>query len=381
VGRSLAACAAALAAIAGLVTALPAVAQPDTLWTNWRVGALVRALAVQGESIWIGTTNGVMKFHIPTERNQIYTTKHGLLSNVILGITIAPDHAAWIGTYGGGLTRFDGKDRWTTYTPYGSGPTGDYRASYVRYKPGEGLGDLWVYQTLFLPDGTLWAATWKGASRFNGKSFVTYSTGEGLIDKWVYSMAVDRQGRFWFGTEGGVTMYDGRTWTSWTHRDGLGAEIPRPPDGPRPYVPSPHHGQSEKAISDYNPNYVLATAIDSAENKWFGTWGGGLSRFDGSRWTTFTTKDGLAGNVVNALAFDRRGVIWIGTDAGVSRMDPNACSPVKRASDSSPTVQCRFTTFTTADGLYHDAVYAVAIDGTGAKWFGTYGGVSRYAGL
>lgn len=371
-GRRLTLVATALAA-AHAAAALPAFAQPNTLWTNWRVGALVRALAVQGDSIWIGTTNGVMKFHIPTERNTIYTTKDGLLSNVILGITIAPDNAAWIGTYGGGLTRFDGKSRWTTYTPYGAGPTGNYRSSYVRYKAGDGLGDLWVYQTLFLPDGTMWAATWKGASRFNGRSFTTYSTGDGLVDKWVYSMAVDREGRFWFGTEGGVTSYNGRTWKSWTHKDGLGADFPRPAKSPVPYAPSPHHQQSEKAIADYNPNYVLSTAIDGDQNKWFGTWGGGLSRFDGTRWTTFSTKDGLAGNVVNSLAFDRRGVLWIGTDAGVSRVDPKGCAGARAAT-------CRFTTLTTVDGLYHDAVYAVAVDASGAKWFGTYGGVSRYTG-
>jgi ligand-binding sensor domain-containing protein len=337
---------------------------------------LVRALAVQNDSIWIGTTNGVMKFHIPTERNTIYTTKDGLLSNVVLGITIAPDNAAWIGTYGGGLTRFDGKNRWTTYTPYGAGATGDYRASYQRYQRGEGIGDLWVYQSMFTPDGTLWAATWKGASRFNGKTFTTYSTGDGLIDKWVYSMAMDRDKRFWFGTEGGVTMFDGKRWTSWTHKDGLGADLPRAANGSKPKAPSPHHEQSAKDISDYNPNYVLATVIDAAQNKWFGTWGGGLSRFDGKQWVTFTTQDGLTGNVVNALAFDRRGVLWIGTDAGVSRMDPAACtSPAPGRKPS-----CKFTKFSTFDGLFHDAVYAIAIDATGAKWFGTYGGVSRYTG-
>jgi ligand-binding sensor domain-containing protein len=368
--------AAALAATAGVISPLPAHGQPDSPWTSWRVGALVRALAVQGESIWIGTTNGVMNFHIPTEQNKVYTTKDGLLSNVVLGITIAPDQSAWIGTYGGGLTRFDGKSRWTTYTPYGAGITGDYRAPYQRYKRGEGIGDLWVYQSLFTSDGTLWAATWKGASKFNGKTFTTYSTGDGLVDKWVYSMAVDRDKRFWFGTEGGVTMYDGQHWTSWTHKDGLGADLPRAPGEAQPTAPSPHHEQYDKDISDYNPNYVLATVIDAHQNKWFGTWGGGLSRFDGKRWITYTTQDGLAGNVVNALAFDRRGVLWIGTDAGVSRLDPSTCSaaaPGRKAS-------CTFTKFTTFDGLFHDAVYAVAIDSTGAKWFGTYGGVSRYKG-
>jgi ligand-binding sensor domain-containing protein len=376
VGRRVTALAAAVTLAVITVLPLPAESQPDTLWTSWRVGALVRALAVQGESIWIGTTNGVMKFHVPTEKNTVYTTKHGLLSNVVLGITIAPDNAAWIGTYGGGLTRFDGKNRWTTYTPYGAGTTGDYRASYQRYQRGEGIGDLWVYQSMFTPDGTLWAATWKGASRFNGKTFTTYSTGDGLIDKWVYSMAMDRDKRFWFGTEGGVTMYDGERWTSWTHKDGLGADLPRASNDAKPKAPSPHHEQSTKDISDYNPNYVLATVIDVAQNKWFGTWGGGLSRFDGKHWVTYTTQDGLSGNVVNALAFDRRGVLWIGTDAGVSRLDPATCTPA--APGRKPA--CKFTKFTTFDGLYHDAVYSVAIDVTGAKWFGTYGGVSRYTG-
>ncbi len=348
-----------------LWTSPSAHAQPEGPWTSWRIGALVRALAVQGDSIWIGTANGMLRFNIPTEQHRVYTTKDGLLSNVILGITVGPKGDVWIGTYGGGLTRFDGKSRWTTYTPYGVGMTGDYRASYARYKPGDGLGDLWVYQTLFRPDGTLWAATWKGASRYNGKTFITYTTADGLADKWVYTMAVDRDGRFWFGTEGGVTRYDGKTWKSWTHADGLGADAPTPDSRSSGayQAPSPHHQQAKKTIADYNPNYVLSTAIDANQVKWFGTWGGGLARFDGKTWKNYTTRDGLAGNVVGAIAIDPRGVLWIGTDAGVSRFDGT-----------------RFTNFTTADGLFHDAVYAVAIDKTGAKWFGAYGGVSRYTG-
>lgn len=363
-GRSLRRISVLSAIILCLAMPLPIRAQVDSPWTSWRIGALVRALAVQGDSIWIGTANGLLKFHIPTEQHRVYTTKDGLLSNVILGMTIGPDRDVWIGTYGGGLTRFNGTDRWTTYTPYGAGPTGAYRASYVRYRPGQGLGDLWVYQTLFLPDGTMWAATWKGASRYNGRSFTTYTTSEGLADKWVYSMARDRDGRMWFGTEGGVTRFDGTRWKSWTHADGLGAaDLPPNADRSRTPSPSPHHAQREKNIADYNPNYVLATVIDGQGVKWFGTWGGGLARFDDRSWKNYTTRDGLAGNVVNAIAIDPRGIMWIATEAGVSRFDGT-----------------RFRNFTTMDGLFHDAVYAVAVDRSGAKWFGTYGGVSRYTG-
>jgi ligand-binding sensor domain-containing protein len=348
-----------------LTIASTAQAQSESQWTSWRIGALVRALAVQGDSIWIGTANGLLKFHIPTEQHRVYTVKDGLLSNVILGVTVGPRGDVWIGTYGGGLTRFDGKDGWTTYTPYGVGLTGDYQRSYARFKPGEGVGDLWVYQTLFTSDGTLWAATWKGASRYNGKTFTTYTTTDGLADKWVYAMTTDREGRFWFGTEGGVTMYDGKTWRSWTHADGLGVEhTPREGrSGATGQIPSPHHQQEKKTVGDYNPNYVLAVGIGPNQVKWFGTWGGGLARFDGKRWRNYSTADGLAGDVVGAIAIDREGILWIGTDAGVSRFDGT-----------------RFINFTTLDGLFHNAVYTVAIDRTGAKWFGTYGGVSRYTG-
>jgi ligand-binding sensor domain-containing protein len=37
-------------------------------------------------------------------------------------------------------------------------------------------------------------------------------------------------------------------------------------------------------------------------------------------------------------------------------------------------------TYTIADGLGSNKVDAVAIDSTGVKWFGTGGGVCRYAG-
>ena len=40
---------------------------------------------------------------------------------------------------------------------------------------------------------------------------------------------------------------------------------------------------------------------------WFGTFDGGVSRFDGETFTTFTTQDGLAGNTVMSIVQDREG--------------------------------------------------------------------------
>ena len=51
---------------------------------------------------------------------------------------------------------------------------------------------------------------------------------------------------------------------------------------------------------------------------WFGTWGGGVSRFDGSTWTSYSTADGLVHHQVRSLAADTAGHMWVGTAGGLS---------------------------------------------------------------
>src|SRR4030042_976489 len=104
-------------------------------------------------------------------------------------------------------------------------------------------------------------------------------------------------------------------------------------------------------------NYVRAIAIDAQDTKWFGT-NGGISKFDGTNWTTYDTLNGLAIGYVSAIAIDAEGNKWFGTEDGVSKFDD--------------------TTWTTyAVGW----VKEIAIDAEGNKWFGTYGGgVSKFDG-
>ena len=56
-------------------------------------------------------------------------------------------------------------------------------------------------------------------------------------------------------------------------------------------------------------------------NLWFGTYGGGVSRYDGKSFTSFGEKDGLISRDVWSIAVDANGMIWIGTIEGVCRFD------------------------------------------------------------
>ena len=93
---------------------------------------------------------------------------------------------------------------------------------------------------------------------------------------------------------------------------------------------------------------------------WAGTWGGGVSRWDGKKWSNLTSKDGLAGNIVYAIARDAKGVFWFGTDKGVSRYDGKS-----------------WRSFGRKEGLLYDNVYALAAAPNGDVWAATKRGVVR----
>lgn len=332
-------------------------------FTNFETGANVKSLAFEGNILWLGLSNGIVRYDTRTaDQHQIFTVRstRGLLSNGIYKVAVDPNGVKWIGTYGGGLSRFDGTG-WTTFTPYGGGKI-SYDGAWAVYPAGFGLGDLWVYDIYFDSDGSVWVATWKGVSRFDGKSFKTYTQKDGLLDKWVYAIAKDRDGIFWFGTEGGVNRFDGRNWTGYTHADGLGAEmggaVQEKSGGA---YDEGHHGRHDKENRKANPNFVLDIAIDRENTKWIGTWGAGLSRFDGTRWITYTEGSGtIGGNFVHALEIDPKGNLWAATNKGVTRFDGKT-----------------WKTYTTADGLLDDNVFSIAFDKEGNNWFGTWTGLSK----
>jgi ligand-binding sensor domain-containing protein len=68
---------------------------------------------------------------------------------------------------------------------------------------------------------------------------------------------------------------------------------------------------------------------DKSGNLWFGTYGGGVSKYDGKSlsagqagFTHFTDKEGLSNNVVRSILEDKSGNLWFGTaGGGVSKYD------------------------------------------------------------
>lgn len=308
----------------------------------------IRALTVDrmNKSLWVGTSAGVLQVDLESrDLKQRYSRDAGLANEYVFAIHAQADGSVWFGTNGGGISRFQ-QNTWRTFFPM------------------HGLADYWAYSFGEQRDGTLWIGTWAGVSKqVRGEDGFTNYVKE-LVNEWVYGIVVDREDRVWFATEGGVSRFDGKAWREWTHADGLG--------GPNTakLAPSDNTGLGTRArhelsvtrdgLDTYNPGYVfcIMEAIDG--NIWAGTWGAGVSRFDGQQWHNLTVQDGLAGNVVYSMDQDREGAFWFGTQNGLSRYDGKNWERYDRT-----------------DGLYDQNVYAIAVSDDGSVWVGTRSGVVR----
>ena len=155
----------------------------------------------------------------------------------------------------------------------------------------------------------------------------------GLPQNSVLAIAQTPDGYLWLGTEEGLARFDGVRFTTFDKRN----------------TPA------------LRGNTVSALLADRSGSLWIGTNGGGLTRLKNGRFTTLTTKDGLASNAVLSLYEDREAGLWVGTDGG----------GLNRLKDG------RFATYTVKNGLADNAVFSICEDQNGSLWFATHAGLSR----
>lgn len=202
-------------------------------------------------------------------------------------IGVAPDGALWFAT-SAGVSRFDGAS-WTTYTE------------------ADGLANNTITSVAVAADGAPCFGTPRGVSCFEEGTWATYTT-DGPASNLAPAIAVAPDGAVWVGSGEsmsgpsapvgrGISRFDGRTWTVYTEEDGLADDT------------------------------VLAIAVESDGTVWAATGDPdeeptGVSRFDGQTWTTYTSADGLVSDRVQLIAVAPDGAVWFGTwEGGVSRFD------------------------------------------------------------
>jgi len=319
----------------------------------------VKVLKSQGDTLWMGTSMGVIKYDTTSIDNYtVYDNRNTLLSNGIFSISIDQKDKVWFGTYGGGLSILAAGEWVNINTPHG-------------------LNDAFVYDLKFT-NTSMWVATWSGVNRVQGDplihdswaSFTAENTNGGLIDNWVYAIEIGENNNIWFGTEGGLSLFNGKQWKNWNHKNGLGASYEIVKHDNRLATDSfkgSHHSNQVINLPNtenvsYRPNYIVSMRLDQSNRLWIGTWGGGLSMFDPETqvFRNYTVQHGLPGNYILAIHEGSDDNLWIGSNKGLSKFDGTT-----------------FLNYSQTNGLISDYVFSIEIDNDGFLWVGGHHGMTR----
>jgi hypothetical protein len=154
-----------------------------------------------------------------------------------------------------------------------------------------------------------------------------YSTTDGLPNNAVRSLFLDSKNVLWIGTENGVSRMENGSFSNLDETDGLG----------------------HNSCWDINQ--------DANGNMWFASYGGGVSKYDGKKFTVFNVKNGLPLDRVRKL-FSYKNKMFIGTELGISIIDINTNEVV-----TTKGIRPHFGVFLVSDFFtYKKAVYFSTIN-------------------
>jgi signal transduction histidine kinase/ligand-binding sensor domain-containing protein/DNA-binding NarL/FixJ family response regulator len=233
--------------------------------------------------------------------------------NAVTSLAIDKDESVWAGVVGQGVAHCA-------------------RGHLEMLTKADGLVDDDVLSLAVGKQGELWIGLQNSnLCRYDGRAFQNFGVESGLPPGEVLTLAVDEANQLWIGTRGGVLRYDGSRFQRYTTTDGLASDD------------------------------VLKVLPTTDGVVWIGT-DNGLVKLAEGRFTTYRrTKDRLVNNTVNGLWRDGEGVLWIATPDGVTRYDGSVWS-----------------TLASNDGLDVNLVWNTIQDRDGGFWFNTQKGVVRY---
>jgi len=244
-------------------------------------------------NVWVATDGGSLNYF--DRSNGTFKSYIDVFTNNKV-LAIAPDknEKIWVGMWAGGVNYFD--------------PVTKKVKRYL-HKPGDGtsLSDNNIFDIIVMKDGSVWIATWgNGLNRYNPETddFTRYindtSDPTSISGSPLSLLMEDSQGKLWIGTEQeGVDMYD-------------------------PVSGVFSHFKGGSSPGQLSGNSVFCIYEDSKNRLWVGTNGSGLNLLDREKntFTAFRQKDGLPNEGIMGILEDNQGKLWISTNKGLSRFDP-----------------------------------------------------------
>ncbi|MHB1146786.1 MAG: hybrid sensor histidine kinase/response regulator transcription factor [Lutibacter sp.] len=167
-------------------------------------------------------------------------------------------------------------------------------------------------------DGFMWFGTKDGLNKYDGYLFTVFqnepNNPNSISSNYINELFNDKNGNLWVGTENGILNIYNNASQSF-QRISIPIEQPK----------------------SKNSSEINTIAQDKTDNIWIGTIGNGIfkipflnQKINLSEITQYhndnTGKNKLCSNIIKKIFVDDEGIIWIGTDKGLNRMDPKTAS-------------------------------------------------------
>lgn len=355
-------------------------------------------------NLWIGTFYGGLNrldlnaINRNGQKNIFNNYSHNpndnttLSNNTVMAITEDMTGSLWIGTFGGGLNKYD-KQKKTfihfKYEPFNSNSLGDndvlslfcdksdilwigthlgqglnkleknkLKFSIIRNIPGDpnSLSDDVVWSIFRDSADKFWFGTYRGGLNSYNKrnnNFIKFTPSPGsLSDAHNRSLAEDAYGNLWIGNySGGLNRYNFST---------------------KKFKQFKHDPSDARSIG---ANQIQSIYIDSSSVMWLGTFGAGLNYAvlspNHSEEINFYSLKNIPGdstsisdNRVYSIFEDREGILWVGTfGGGLNRFDKSTKKFTRYVNNPSDD-----------NSLSNNRVMTIYEDTRGELWIGTYGG-------
>ncbi|CAM2005817.1 ligand-binding sensor domain-containing protein [Acanthopleuribacter pedis] len=289
--------------------------------------------------LWIGTYSaGVSKLDLKaTQIRKIELTDNSIEAKEVQAMYLGRDETLWVGTQYGLIEHNQREQRTELH--------------YHDPKRANSLSENQVLSIQADLQGRIWAGTYSGGlNRYLGYDrFKHYrhnpKNSTSLASDIVLCLMLDKGGDLWLGTREGLSRYQASSDDFWHWTIPDGEQISR------------------------RQRAVITIHETKDGTLWLGTDGAGLIRYSprGGDFTRFRQNlhnpNTLHSDVVNAVYEDGAGVIWLGTNAGLTRFEPGSSL---------------FTTAGNTEGLPSGTVYAIIEGESKALWLSTNQGIFRY---
>jgi ligand-binding sensor domain-containing protein len=234
------------------------------------------------------------------------------------------------------------------------------------------LGIVQVLSILRDRDSNIWVGTRRGLLRINAKGISFSEENELRGDGGINPLFEDREGNLWIGGGRGLGRIRDSAFVTYSSARDRRFEHNGPvdvdPEGRTWLAPAQGglyvllNGRVQP-VPSIPPNEVVYSIDGRADVVWVGRQRGGLTclRFRNGAIASqsYTEANGLAQNSVYAVYESRDGSVWAGTlNGGVSKFKDG-----------------HFTTYTTTNGLASNTVSSILETRDGAMWFATPSGL------